>query len=256
MNNYYLHFERYADGSLLHIGVCDDSEKITIFDATKYSTLYDLAEEFIRHVSKNKTEDASLYFHEYKEDKKLINDYIRDVDDVIIKANAKLGKENGNSSGKPTIFLYDSRKIIKKDLSEFDEEFNLAIKNDAVINTEFFTPETYNTTVSISDYTEGLDVTAVGDLSSYVTEKQEEIKNTINLDPVVLPTDIVIPPIMLPTELPTEPVRDEFYIAKENLNMVSQPNDASLSFNPTTLIIESTYANVRILKRGLSISLV
>ena len=47
MSNYYLHFERFIDGSLLHIGICDDNEEVKIFDIDKYNDLNNLCLELI-----------------------------------------------------------------------------------------------------------------------------------------------------------------------------------------------------------------
>jgi len=255
MSNYYLHFERFKDGSLLHIGVCDDAEDVKILDITKYNNLTELCLELILFVSKNKTYDANLYFHNYKDDKELINDYIREVQGVIIKSddNSKNNEDKGNNSGKPTIFLYDSRKIINKDLSEFDEEFNLDIKNDSVINYDFFTPETYNKSVPIADYTEGLNQTEINNFNSFIEQKQEEIKNSIDLTtppPVVDETKLTIEP--LPTNIPDIEPTPDFYISKENLLLAEDTTSDNFKFNPTNILIESTKTNTLLLKKGLA----
>lgn len=253
-NNYYLHFERFSDNTLLHIGVCDDNEEIKIFDLVKYNNdLIQLAEDFIIYVSKGKTQDANLYFHDYKNDKELINDYIREVQDVIIKSddNSKNDKKKGNNSGKATIFLYDSRAVIDKDLDEFTEEFKLDIKNDVVVNRDFFTPETYNQSVPIAEYTVGLSQTEIKAFDTYVEEKQAEVKNSIDLNtppPVVDETKLTITPI--PTNIPDEEVSPEFFIQKENLLLTEDTSSDNFKFNPTNLLIQSTYSNTLLLKKG------
>ena len=254
MNNYYLHLERYSDGSLLHIGLCDDDEQVKLFDSTKYDDNFKLGTELILFVTKDITRDANIYFHNYKDDRELINDYIR-VNGVIIKPDDNSDKDKGNNSGKPTVFLYDSRKLIDQDLKDFDEQFNLDIKNDIIINNNFFTVDTYNKTVPISVYTVGLEESQINNLSSYVDDKQTEIKNTVDLSkqPIIIDeTKITIYPIQVVEDI--EPTQD-FYINKENLILASQPNDENLKFNPTNLIIESTSINTKLLKRGLGLIL-
>lgn len=255
MSNYYLHFERFIDGSLLHIGVCDDVEDVKIFDITKYSNLNNLCLQLILFVSKNKTEDANLYFHNYKDDKELINDYIREVEGVIIKSddNSKNNKKKGNNSGKPTIFLYDSRKIINKDLDEFTEEFNLEIKNDSVINQNFFTQETYNKSVPISEYTQGLAQTEINNFNSFIEQKQEEIKNSLDLTtppPVVDETKLTIQPI--PTDIPEVEPTPDYFITLENIKLSEDTTSNNFTFNPTNILIESSTTNTLLLKKGLS----
>ena len=252
--NYYLHFEKFTDGSLLHVGICDDNEDVKIFDIVNYDSISELSEDFILYVSKNKTQDAYLYFHNYKDDKELINDYIREVEGVIIKSddNSKNDKDKGNNSGKPTIFLYDSRKIINKDLDEFTEEFNLNFKNDVVINDNFFTQDNYNKSVPISEYTEGLDQTEIKSFDTFIEEKQEEIKNSIDLTtppPVVDETKLIIQPLQ--TNIPTEEPTPDFFIAKENLKLTEDTTSDNFTFNPTNLLIQSTNINTLLLKKGL-----
>ncbi len=250
MNNYYLHFERFKDGSLLHIGVCDDKEQVKIFDSTKYNNLLELSEDLLLYVSKNRTQDANLYLHNYKDDLRLMNKFLRKIEQFIIKADDNSDKNNGNNSGFTTINLIDSREIVNKDLKDFDEEFKLEIKNDIIINNNFFTQENYNKSVSLTDYTNGLNETEINNLSTYVDNTQTAIKNTIDLSPIILPTNITFPTITLPT-ITDDPIEDDLYIIQENVNLALQPNDDNLKMNPTNLIIESTYINTKILKMGL-----
>jgi len=254
MSNYYLHFERFKDKSLLHIGICDDNEDVKIFDIDKYNDLNNLCLELILYVSKNKTEDANLYFHNYKDDKELINDYIREVEGVIIKSddNSKNDKDNGNNSGKPTIFLYDSRKLINKDLNEFTEEFKLDIKNDSVINENFFTQDNYNKSVSISEYTNGLNEVDITNFNNFIEVKQEEIKQSINLNippPIVDETKLTIQP--LATNIPEVEPTPDYFITLENIKLTEDTTSDNFTFNPTNILIESSTTNTLILKRGL-----
>lgn len=252
-NNYYSHFEKFKDGSLLHIGICDDNEDVKIFDITKYNSLTELCLELILYVSKNKTEDANLYFHNYAEDKELINDDIREVEGVIIKSDDNSGKDKGNNSGKPTIFLKNSRNLIDKDLDEFTQEFNLEIKNDSVINNNFFTQDNYNKPVPINEYTEGLDQTEINNFNSFIEEKQEEIKNSIDTTipiPTVDETKLTIEPI--PANIPEVDPSPDYFITLENIKLTEDTTSDNFTFNPTNILIESSTTNTLILKRGLS----
>lgn len=254
MSNFYLHFERYNDDSLLHVGVSDDEEKIKIFDVVKYNNnLLQLSEDLLLYVSKNRTQNANLYFHNYRDDVRLMNKFLRKIDQFIIKADDNGGKDNGNNSGFTTINLIDSRDIINKDLKDFDEEFKLDVKNDIVINKAFFTQENYNKSVPISEYTEGLSQTEIQSFDSYVEQKQTEIKNSIDLNippPVVDETQLTVTP--LPTNIPiiTEP-EPEFFISKENLLLAEDTTSDNFTFNPTNILIESTTTNTLLLKKGL-----
>jgi hypothetical protein len=254
MSNYYLHFERFTDGTLLHIGICDDNEDVKIFNVVKYDGLNELAEDFILYVSKNKTQDVNLYFHNYKDDKELINDYIREVEGVIIKSddNSKNDKDKGNNSGKPTIFLFDSRAVIDKDLDEFTEEFKLDIKNESVVNQSFFTQDNYNKSVPISEYTSGLSQTEIKSFDTFIEEKQEDIKNSIDLitpPPVVDETQLTIQPI--PTNIPVVEPTPQYFISLENLKLTEDTTSDNFTFNPTNILIESTSTNTLLLKKGL-----
>lgn len=253
MSNFYLHFERFNDNSLLHVGVCDEDEKIKIFDVVKYNNnLLQLSEDLLLYVSKNRTQNANLYFHNYKDDIRLMNKFLRKIERFIIKADDNGGQDKGNNSDFTTINLIDSREIINKDLKDFDEEFNLNIKNDIVINKNFFTKDNYNKSVPISDYTNGLNETEINNFNSYVEEKQTEIKNIINLNiplPIVDETKLTIAP--LPVNIPIiQEVEPEFYISKENLLLVEDTTSENFKFNPTNLLIDSTYKNTLLLKKG------
>jgi hypothetical protein len=141
--------------------------------------------------------------------------------------------------------------LIDQNLKDFDELFNLDIKNDIIINNNFFTVDTYNKTVPISAYTLGLEESQINNLSSYVEDKQTEIKNTIDLTKqpdIIDETKITIYPVQVVEDIEPTP---NFYINKENLILASQPNDENLKFNPTNLIIESTSINTKLLKLGL-----
>lgn len=253
MSNYYLHFERFTDGSLLHVGVCDDNEDVKIFDVVKYSNnLLQLSEDLLLYVSKNRTQNANLYFHNYKDDLRLMNKFLRKIDQFIIKADDNGGQDNGNNSGFITINLIDSREIINKDLREFDEEFNLDIKNDIVVNNNFFTQDNYNKSVPISEYTAGLDQYDTLAFDTFIEDKQEEINNLIDLTiplPVVDETQLTIQPI--PTNIPTEEPTPDFYISLENLKLTEDTTSDNFTFNPTNILIESTTTNTLLLKKGL-----
>lgn len=253
MSKYYLHFERFNDDSLLHVGVCDDEEKIKIFDVVQYeNNLLQLSEDLLLYVSKNRTQNANLYFHNYKDDLRLMNKFLRKIERFIIKADDNGGQDNGNNSGFTTINLIDSREIINKDLKDFDEEFNLDIKNDIVVNKTFFTQESYNKSVPISEYTTGLTQIEIKSFDTYVEEKQTEITNSIDLTtppPVIDETQLTITP--LPTNIPIEEPPSQFFIVKENLLLVEDTSSNNFKFNPTNLLIDSTYTNVLVLKRGL-----
>jgi len=255
MSNYYLHFERFKDGSLLHVGVCDDNEEVKILDVVKYNNdLLQLSEELLLYVSKNRTQNANLYFHNYSEDVRLMNKFIRRIEKFIIKGDDEgQGQEQGNNSNFTTINLIDSRGIINKDLKDFDEEFKLDIKNDSVINKNFFTQENYNKSVPISDYTEGLNQTEINNFNSFIEQKQEEIKNSIDLNiplPVVDETKLNIQPI--PTNIPEVEPTPDFYINKENLLLAEDTTSDNFTFNPTNILIESSTTNTLLLKKGLS----
>jgi len=256
-NNYYLHFERFSDGSLLHIGVCNDNEEIKIFDVTEYDdNLLSLSEQLLLYVSKNRTENANLYLHNYRDDLRLINKFIRRIERFIIKGDDEgVGQEQGNNSDFTTINLIDSREIINKDLSEFDEEFNLPIKNDIVVNRNYFTKENINKSVPVSDYVVGLPQNEIQSFDTYVSEKQEELKQNVDLTiPVSLPQNIenlnlpIINPIQQNVQI--EPT-NEFKILAENVNLAKEAGSDNFKINPTNLIVESTYTNTLLLSKGL-----
>jgi hypothetical protein len=251
MSKYYLHFERFNDNSLLHVGVCDEDEKIKIFDVVQYeNNLLQLSEDLLLYVSKNRTQNANLYFHNYKDDLRLMNKFLRKIQRFIIKADDNGGQDNGNNSGFTTINLIDSREIINKDLKDFDEEFDLDVKNESVVNQSFFTQDNYNKSVPISEYTSGLSQTEIKSFDTFIEEKQEDIKNSIDLitpPPVVDETQLTITP--LPINIPTNEVEPQFYIIKENLLLAATSDN--FTFNPTNILIESTSTNTLLLKKGL-----
>jgi len=256
MNNYYLHFERFNDGSLLHIGTCNDQEEVKIFDVTAYNNLLALSEALLLYVSKNRTQNATLYLHNYRDDLRIINKFIRRISQFIIKGNDEGDPNNGNSSNFTTINLIDSKGIINKELSEFDEEFNLDIKNDIVVNRDYFTQENINKSVPVSDYTTGLSQTEIQSFDTYVAEKQTELKQSVDLTVPVSPPQNIENfniPILNPIEQNVEnEATNELKILQENVNLVQDAGSDNFKINPTNLIVESTYTNTLLLKKGLN----
>lgn len=251
MSNYYLHFERFSDNSLLHIGACDEKEQVKIFDVNNYNNnLLALSEELLLYVSKNRTENANLYLHNYKDDLRLINKFIRRIEQFIIKADDDgKGQGQGNNSNFTTINLIDSREIINKDLNDFD----IQKKNNTVINKTFFTQENYNKSVPIADYTEGLSNQEIQAFDDFIEEKQTEIKNLIDLTIEPYQGDFDLP-IVLNNAIPSTPTIDDIIkanIAKENLILTEDVTSTNFKFNPTNLLNQSTTDNVIILMRGL-----
>lgn len=250
MSNYFLHFERFNDNSLLHIGVCDEKEQVKIFDVNNYdNNLLLLSEELLLYVSKNRTENANMYLHNYKDDLRLINKFIRRIERFIIKADDDGKGQEQNNSDFTTINLIDSREIINKDLNDFD----IQKKNNVVINNSFFTQENYNKSVPIADYTEGLSNQEIQAFDSFIEEKQTEIKNLIDLtiEPYQGEFDL---PIVINNAVPPTATTDDIIkqnIAKENLVLTEDVTSSNFKFNPTNLLNESTTDNVIILTRGL-----
>jgi len=250
MSNYYLHFERFNDNSLLHIGVCDEKEQVKIFDIKNYNNLLELSEELLLYVSKNRTENANMYLHNYRDDLRLINNSIRKIERFIIKADDDgKGQDKGNNSDFTTINLIDSREIINKDLNDFD----IQKKNNTIINRSFFTQENYNKSVPITEYTEGLSTEEVQQFDNFIEEKQTDIKNLIDLtiEPYKGEFDL---PIVINNAIPPEPTTDEIIktnITKENLILTEDVNSSNFKFNPTNLLNQSTTDNCIILTRGL-----
>jgi len=252
--NYFLHFERFKDENLYLIGVANElNDKIKLFNVVDYNNdLLTLSEDLLNYVSNNKSNNANLYLHNYRDDLKLINNFIRKISQFIIKGDDEgKGEQKGNNSNFTTINLIDSKELLNVELKDFDEAYNLDIKNDIVINSDYYTYENNNAVVDVKEYTSGLNTNISTQIETYFIETRNQLKQQVDLTTQPI-TYVALPKATPPPTYTNIPQADEdFIIQKQNVEIALSTDNNALTLNPTSLIIESTKLNCLLLKKGL-----